>query len=67
MGLLIIPLLLAVFMYLFNEVEKAKELRITKQHNKSDQEIATDRLINQIIYALYGLNEEEIAVVEGKA
>jgi hypothetical protein len=28
---------------------------------------ASDRLIDQIVYALYGLTEEEIAVVEGKA
>jgi hypothetical protein len=26
---------------------------------------ATDRLIDQIVYQLYGLTEEEIAVVEG--
>jgi hypothetical protein len=31
-----------------------------------DQRIAaTDRLIDQIVYALYGLTEEEIALVEG--
>ncbi|MEW5872349.1 MAG: N-6 DNA methylase [Chloroflexota bacterium] len=28
---------------------------------------ATDRLIDQIVYALYGLTEEEIAIVEGSA
>jgi len=27
---------------------------------------ATDRLIDQIVYALYGLTQEEIAIVEGK-
>jgi len=27
---------------------------------------ATDRLIDQIVYKLYGLTEEEIAVVEGQ-
>jgi hypothetical protein len=27
----------------------------------------TDRLIDQIVYQLYGLTEEEIAVVEGRA
>jgi hypothetical protein len=27
---------------------------------------ATDRLIDRIVYRLYGLTEEEIAVVEGK-
>jgi hypothetical protein len=27
---------------------------------------ATDRLIDQIVYVLYGLTMEEIAVVEGK-
>lgn len=26
----------------------------------------TDRLIDQIVYRLYGLNEEEIAIVEGR-
>ena len=26
----------------------------------------TDRLIDQVIYRLYGLTEEEIAVVEGR-
>jgi hypothetical protein len=28
---------------------------------------STDRLIDQIVYRLYGLTEEEIAVVEGRA
>jgi hypothetical protein len=28
---------------------------------------ATDRLIDQIVYRLYGLTEEEIAVVEGRS
>lgn len=27
----------------------------------------TDRLIDQIVYKLYGLTEEEIAIVEGRA
>ena len=27
----------------------------------------TDRLIDQIVYRLYGLTEEEIAIVEGRA
>jgi hypothetical protein len=27
---------------------------------------ATDALIDQIVYRLYGLNEEEIAIVEGR-
>jgi hypothetical protein len=27
---------------------------------------ATDRIIDRIVYQLYGLTEEEIAVVEGK-
>jgi hypothetical protein len=28
---------------------------------------ATDRLIDQVVYQLYGLTEEEIAVVEGRS
>jgi hypothetical protein len=28
--------------------------------------VATDSLIDRIVYALYGLSEEEIAIVEGK-
>ena len=28
---------------------------------------ATDTLIDRIVYALYGLTDEEIAVVEGRA
>jgi hypothetical protein len=28
---------------------------------------ATDRLIDEVVYRLYGLTEEEIAVVEGTA
>ena len=28
---------------------------------------ATDRLIDAVVYKLYGLTEEEIAIVEGKA
>jgi hypothetical protein len=27
---------------------------------------ATDHLIDRIVYALYGLDEEEIAIVEGR-
>jgi len=27
----------------------------------------TDRLIDQIVYQLYGLTEEEIAIVEGRS
>jgi len=27
---------------------------------------ATDKLIDQIVYKLYGLNDEEIVVVEGR-
>jgi hypothetical protein len=27
---------------------------------------ATDKLIDQIVYKLYGLNEDEIAIVEGR-
>jgi hypothetical protein len=27
---------------------------------------ATDRLIDRVVYQLYGLSDEEIAVVEGK-
>lgn len=27
----------------------------------------TDRAIDQLVYTLYGLSEEEIAIVEGKA
>jgi len=29
-------------------------------------DLATDRLIDRIVYRLYGLTEEEIAVVEGR-
>jgi hypothetical protein len=28
---------------------------------------STDRLVDQIVYQLYGLTDEEIAIVEGKA
>ncbi len=28
---------------------------------------ATDRLIDRIVYALYGLSDDEIAIVEGKS
>jgi hypothetical protein len=28
---------------------------------------ATDRLIDLIVYRLYGLTEEEVAIVEGRA
>jgi len=29
--------------------------------------VVTDRLIDQVVYQLYGLTEEEIAVVEGRS
>ncbi len=35
--------------------------------NKAGREIdATDRQIDQLVYDLYGLTEEEVAVVEGR-
>jgi len=40
-------------------------------HSLSSEEIKreiqlTDKLIDQIVYMLYGLTEEEIAIVEGR-
>ncbi|VAW35939.1 Possible restriction /modification enzyme [hydrothermal vent metagenome] len=48
--------------------------RLKKEHNVSMDTLtpllaaiaATDQLIDQIVYKLYGLNDEEIAIVEGK-
>jgi hypothetical protein len=34
--------------------------------NVKERLAATDRLIDQIEYKLYGLTEEEVAIVEGK-
>lgn len=44
--------------YFNSEKEKAFEIR-----NKID---LTDKEIDQMVYKLYGLNEEEIAIIEGK-
>jgi uncharacterized protein YjbI with pentapeptide repeats len=49
MGLLIIPLVLAFGAYWLNKAEKANELKIAEQRNKSDQEIAIDRQREQAL------------------
>jgi uncharacterized protein YjbI with pentapeptide repeats len=49
MGLLIIPLVLAVGAYLFNRAEKENELKIAKQRYKNDQEISMDRQREQTL------------------
>ncbi len=43
MELLIIPAVLAIGSILFNQAQKANELKIAEQRNKNEQEIATDR------------------------
>jgi hypothetical protein len=43
-------------------VELTEELAEVERHIE-----LTDELIDQIVYRLYGLTEEEIAIVEGKA
>ena len=45
--------------YFLAEAAKAQELKSTID--------ATDREIDKMVYALYGLTEEEIAVVEGRS
>jgi hypothetical protein len=47
-------------------------VRVYRQHHPGyhdllDRITRTDYLIDQIVYRLYGLTEEEIAIVEGKA
>jgi hypothetical protein len=46
-------------------------IAVYRRHHSDVQAVlrriaATDRLIDQIVYRLYGLTEEEIAVVEGE-
>ena len=42
--------------------------RYTDQYRQVTDALAkTDNLIDQIVYALYGLTEEEMAIVEGQA
>ena len=47
-------------------------VRVYRKHHSSYGELSdrigrTDHLIDQIVYKLYGLTEEEIAIVEGEA
>ena len=56
------------------DVSRAFQERLEKEYQASLDKLlpikqklsATDRLIDQIVYALYGLTDEEIAVVEGR-
>jgi len=50
------------------ELEKlVNEVILTKTKNPSSDTISKEREIDLFIYRLYGLTEEEIAVVEGKS
>jgi hypothetical protein len=49
----------------------SKLVRVCQAHSPAYRELitrleASDRLIDQVVYRLYGLTEEEIAVVEGR-
>ena len=46
--------------------EKSKAAKTTHERTVLQRQItATDRQIDQLVYELYGLTEEEIAIVEG--
>ena len=47
--------------------DKAKARLATEKTEMQTQIEATDRQIDQLVYALYGLTDDEIAVVEGTA
>jgi len=53
-------------------VERMLELHKRSPHTPQEQEMvkreieATDRQIDSLVYELYGLSPEEIAIVEGK-
>jgi hypothetical protein len=59
----------------FNPQLRSDQERLEKEFNASLKKLtplvnkiqATDRLIDQIVYKLYGLTEEEIAIVEEKS
>lgn len=50
---------------LVSELEKEYEASLAKLLPIKQKLALTDRLIDQIVYKLYGLTEEEIAIVEG--
>jgi len=58
-----------------NKITRAMEENIEREFKRSmsklapltDKIAATDRLIDLIVYRLYGLTEEEVAIVEGTA
>ena len=57
----------------FTNTGKKSEDKIVRNLSKAKEKLQpilekiddTDRLIDQIVYRLYGLTEEEIAIVEG--
>ena len=50
------------------DVDLSELARLDRELRETKRKIAlTDDLIDQIVYKLYGLTEEEIAIVEGRA
>jgi uncharacterized protein YjbI with pentapeptide repeats len=60
MGLLIIPLVLAIGAFLFNRSEKANELKIADRRRKDDQELAEKRYRNDQEIAIDQQREESL-------
>jgi hypothetical protein len=50
----------------YNETQVRREAGLDRVRNIQRQIAQVDAEINQRVYALYGLTEEEIKVVEGK-
>ena len=48
-------------------MKKARSTATARYSNLTERIAHTDHLIDQIVYQLYGLTDEEIAIVEGRA
>jgi len=58
------PLSLSVVAFRVDPVPNAPRRHAPAYHDLNARLAGTDRLIDQIVYKLYGLTEEEIAIVE---
>lgn len=48
------------------ELQKEYEASLAKLLPIKERLALTDKLIDQVVYKLYGLTEEEVAIVEGR-
>jgi len=49
-----------------NFIQKTTEILKIKKHNSLSETTALESEIDQLVYKLYGLTEDEIKIVEGK-